>query len=124
MGDIYIIQINGGDFIASGGSKVVNHYAGQPSSATASTDGDTVKPTADSRFAYINIAACTNKEAQEAEDMLRQVAQKSPKEIANVVRLLQRMNRLRPIESKAGFVREFNNHFGARLNEASFYSAF
>lgn len=127
MGDTYNIQINGGDFIAGGGNKTVNQYAGpsacphQPSSPQSNADNVTAKP--NSRFSYIDLAFCTPKEAQEAEEMLRQVAQQSPKEIAGVVRRLQQAHRLRPIGSIAGFVREFNNHFGAQLNESSFYSA-
>lgn len=115
MGDTYNIQINGGDFIAGGGSKTVNQYSGQALVETPKPSG---------RFAYIDLIRCTQKEGQEAEEMLRQVAQKSPKEIAGVVHRLIQAQRLRPIDSIAGFVREFNNHFGVRLNEQSFYSAF
>lgn len=115
MGDTYNIQINGGDFIAGGGSKTVNQYNGQP-------PVETPKPS--SQFVYIDLTRCTHKEGQEAEEMLRQVAQKSPREIAGVVHRLMQAQRLRPITSIAGFVREFNNHFGVRLNEQSFYSAF
>ncbi len=116
MGDTYNIQMNSGcgDFIANGGTKnITNHYAQQ---SAPQKDG--------TLFAYIDLTACTPREAQQAEETLRGVAHKSPKEIACTVHALERGCMLRKNDNLAGFVREFNNHFGANLNEQSFYSAY
>lgn len=114
MGDIYNIQMNGGDFIANGGTKhITNHYSQPQGNSTGGT-----------LFAYIDLTSCTPREAQQAEDTLRNVAHKSPKEIAGAVHALLHACRLRKTDNLAGFVREFNNHFGANLNEQSFYSAY
>ena len=100
-------------FIANGGTKNVTNYA-QPSAS----------PKDGTLFAYIDLTACTPREAQQAEETLRGVAHKSPKEIAGTVHDLEHACRLRKTDNIAGFVREFNNHFGTNLNEQSFYSAY
>mgnify|MGYP004649629693 FL=1 len=116
MGDTYNIQMNSGcgDFIANGGTKnITNHYPQQSAQQKEGT-----------LFAYIDLTACTPREAQQAEETLRSVAHKSPKEIAGAVHDLERACLLRKADKIAGFVREFNNHFGTNLNEQSFYSAY